>query len=107
ALIADAELRSVAAAQAKSAMHDRDQFERRFQEILSRTDDQPYTPSKLMEVDYDAFTSLYLEIENHFQDELAKRLVRNTTVKSTLRFPLLTAKAAPHVAAFSLVKRAN
>lgn len=107
ALIADAELRSVTAAQARSAMHDRNKFECRIVEILSRTEDQPRAPSKRMAIDYDAVTSLYLEIENYFQDELAKLLVQNTNLQSAVMFPLLTAKATLHVASFSLMKQAK
>ncbi|SMH40663.1 glycosyltransferase family 4 protein [Mesorhizobium australicum] len=106
-LITDVNKRTSAASAAKAAMHNRATFERRMVEILSRTEDRPRTASNLMQIDYNAFTSLYLEIENHFQDELAKRLLRNSTLHSALKFPLLTAKAAIQVASFSLLKRAN
>ncbi len=106
-LIGDARERSRAAAAAKAAMHDRAAFERRMADILARSEDREVAPSKPLDIDYDAFTSLYLEIENFFQDELAKRLLHNTTWRSTLRFPVLTAKAAVHVAWFLYLKRAR
>lgn len=103
-LVKDAEKRAAAATLTKDAMHGRTEFERRIAIILTQGESHLPYASKLPNIDYGAFTSMYLEIENYFQDTLARRFLRSTTIRTALQYPLLTTKAAIHVAWFLLMK---
>ena len=84
------------------AKHNRIAFEDRLIEILSGTGSGLTVGIPAFEIDYDALTNLYVEVENFFQDELAKRVIRNTTLGSFLRFPSLSLKAAAQFSSFGI-----
>jgi hypothetical protein len=92
--INDAQSRSAAARLTKNSSHSRAAFELRTSTILNRSERLQLANSRIPAIDYDCFTSTYLEIENYFQDWLARELIRNTTLKTTLKYPVLTLKAA-------------
>lgn len=103
-LIENREKRTQRARAVKAAMHNRADFEARVFNILSRPEVLHDASAIALDIDHHAVTSLYLEIENDFQDQLARRILHNTGFWSTLRFPVLTAKAALKVAYFMATK---
>ncbi|TDE33639.1 hypothetical protein [Antarcticimicrobium sediminis] len=103
-LIEDREKRTHRARAIKATMHNRADFEARVFDILTRPEAMHDATARPLELEHHAVTSLYLEIENDFQDQLARRILHNTGFWSTLRFPAVTAKAALKVAYFIVTK---
>lgn len=103
-LIENRERRTHRAQAIKAAMHNRAGFEARVFDILARPEVLHDATARPLDIDHHAVTSLYLEIENDFQDQLARRILHNTGFRSTLRFPAVTAKAALKVAYFMIMK---
>ena len=103
-LIKNKEARTQRAQAVKAAMHNQADFEDRVSNILSRPEVLCDSNAVAFDIDHHAVASLYLEIENDFQDQLARRILRNTSLRSALRFPVITAKAVGKVAYFMLAR---
>lgn len=101
-LINDPRKRNELAAIAKSKMHTRNEFERNTKFIFNNSESKMKWNHKSINIEYDSITKLYVEIENCFQDELARRILRNTSMISAVEYLKVTVKAFWHVVSFIL-----
>jgi glycosyltransferase involved in cell wall biosynthesis len=105
--IKNADARFEVAYLASQAMHSRSGFDFIVSKLIINTNELVHDNIQKISIDYKVLTGMYLEIENFFQDSLARRIVRTITFRMMLNFPSITIKSIIHVFSFLIFKYRN
>ncbi len=103
-LVQDEQYRRRTGEELRASLTSRAEFDRSFERLLESN--EPPHPFARERIDFDAFSELYLEVENRYLHSSTRLLAKAFRAKMPLLFPVMFLKSIPALASLALRARA-